>query len=358
MFFPIRLAFLVLLAAAPRASAQTVIFSEGFENGLGPWTATGLWSILGATDPCGLPRSPFPGGTHAAYYGDTLLCTYDTPGVANAGELTLVTPIAIPASTPRAWLGFRQRLEREPFGICAPDYLDRTNVDVSIDGGATWITSNTNCDQEFTLAGDVWLPYQVDLTGYRGQSLLVRFSFQTVNASDNAHFGWMIDDVTVTAESGQRECQSLCPCNNQAWVFPFTSTTPFGCRNSFQGYGDLAGDGLTSLASDSLTLRARALPTNAAGILLEALSTGPNLVFGDGILCLAAPLRRVSAQTATNGVLSWPSAGAPGLSSALQASVPPAGLTVHYQVYYRDVASFCTPATFNTTNSYRVVWTL
>ena len=35
---------LAFLLAAPTASAQ-VLFEDDFENGLGAWTATGLWRI-------------------------------------------------------------------------------------------------------------------------------------------------------------------------------------------------------------------------------------------------------------------------------------------------------------------------
>ncbi|MBL8862911.1 MAG: hypothetical protein JNK02_13015, partial [Planctomycetes bacterium] len=37
-------------------------------------------------------------------------------------------------------------------------------------------------------------------------------------------------------------------------------------------------------------------------------------------------------------------------------SVPPAGATRYYQVWYRDPANYCTTFTFNLTNGVRVVW--
>jgi hypothetical protein len=35
-----------------------------------------------------------------------------------------------------------------------------------------------------------------------------------------------------------------------------------------------------------------------------------------------------------------------------------AGDVRHYQVWYRDAAAFCTPATFNTTNAISLTWNM
>jgi len=81
------------------ASAQTVLFSDGFENGLANWSTTGLWHLVDTSDTCGALAAPFPEGTHCAYYGIPGACNFDT-GVWNSGELTLLTPIVLPAAGP------------------------------------------------------------------------------------------------------------------------------------------------------------------------------------------------------------------------------------------------------------------
>jgi hypothetical protein len=50
--------------------------------------------------------------------------------------------------------------------------------------------------------------------------------------------------------------------------------------------------------------------------------------------------------------------GVPGSGSiSTLGAVPPGTASVrHYQVWYRNVADFCTPAGFNLTNGVRVTW--
>ena len=43
-------------------------FYDSFENGLGNWTATGLWNVENVNDPCAQTVSPFPGHEHALYF--------------------------------------------------------------------------------------------------------------------------------------------------------------------------------------------------------------------------------------------------------------------------------------------------
>jgi hypothetical protein len=50
----------------------------------------------------------------------------------------------------------------------------------------------------------------------------------------------------------------------------------------------------------------------------------------------------------------WFAAGDPPLS--VTGLVPPAGGTRVAQVWYRNSATFCTPATFNLTNGVEVTW--
>lgn len=348
------LGFAAFVASAP-LGAQTVLFSDGFEGGSGAWTATGLWNLESATDPCGAARAPFPDGTRCAYYGIDGVCNYDTVGVANAGALVLAAPVAIPASTPTAWLHFWQYVQVEG-DVCFSLY-DLSYVDVSTNNGATWTNVSVNCYGDFSEPPEVWYPRSIDLTPFRGQSILVRFRIDTVDEQFNGYFGWMIDAVEFTAEPGTRGCAAFCPCSNSAPGSPIHGPLPRGCGHSSGSYGELAGDGTASASNDTLALHARALPPNAGAILLESLSVASPVAFGDGALCLTGTLRRVVAHTASAGASTWPGPSDPPLSTALQTAVPPAGLTVTYQVYFRDVASFCTPETFNTTNSYRVVWT-
>jgi hypothetical protein len=55
------------------------------------------------------------------------------------------------------------------------------------------------------------------------------------------------------------------------------------------------------------------------------------------------------------GSASFPGPGDPPLS--VLGGVPAAGATRYYQVVYRDPGSYCTSATFNYSNGYRLIWT-
>ncbi len=239
------LPLVVVLSSA--VSAQTVLFSDGFENGLGQWIPSGLWNLEAATDACGAARAPFPEGTHGAYYGLDGVCDYDTVGVANAGELTLTTPVAIPATTPTAWLHFWQYVATE--GDACLNEFDLSFVDVSTNGGATWTNLSVNCFGDFSQPPEVWYPRSIDLFAFRGQSVLVRFRFETRDEVANTHFGWMIDDVEFTAEPGTRGCAVFCPCSNTAPGSPIHGPLPRGCGHSSGSYGELAGDGAASASS-------------------------------------------------------------------------------------------------------------
>jgi hypothetical protein len=76
--------------------------------------------------------------------------------------------------------------------------FDRTAVDVSADNGATW-------NQVFSLnssnaSQNVWVSSPtIDVSGFAGANVRIRFRFESVDSQFNDFLGWMIDDVLVTA---------------------------------------------------------------------------------------------------------------------------------------------------------------
>ena len=86
---------------------------------------------------------------------------------------------------------------------------DGGNVRVSLDGGANWnLMDNTFVDPDYYVnvgladayggsqSGLGWHPVTVDLSGYAGQTIIVRFAFYT-DSSVNSYAGWYIDDVMI-----------------------------------------------------------------------------------------------------------------------------------------------------------------
>lgn len=336
------------------ASAQTVLFSDSFENGLTNWTAGGFWHVQNDTDPCAYPVSPFPEGRKCAYYGIDATCNYETGINPNVGDLRMANAIALPTGFHRLSLKVWMRHDTEP---CDPTagYFDQSDVQVSTNGGGAWTTLARRCFAKFG-SPNSWNPRSVDLTPYAGQSILIRFHFDSVDGFGNDTRGVFVDDVMIQGESGTTFCTSSCPCGGPFNFAPLPEGLVSGCRNSTRGYGVLAGDGTASVSADSLVLRALELPGDSVALLVQGSTFGAGGIDGEGRACLSGPLVRVAVRQASNGIVQFPAPSSPSLS--VLGFVPGAGGTRHYQVRYRDNAlNFCNRSNYNWTNGYSIVWT-
>jgi hypothetical protein len=279
------------------------------------------------------------------------VCNYDT-GTANSGDLTLLAPIALPASGPAASLHCWTRHQTES---CGPgNQFDLFDVQVSTDGGASWTDVGRRCDLKIE-APDVWSPRGIDLTPYLGQSILVRFHFDTVDDVFNDHRGAFVDKVELRLEAGQPFCTSICPCFG-----PFNDTGigyggMSGCTNSQSREGELAGGGTPSVANDTVMLTASELVSRSVALFLQSDGHGLGSFSGDGLYCLTGSPLKLAVRAAPLGAVSLPGPGDPPLS--VLGAIPATGATRHYQVVYRDPTSWCTDATLNHTDGYTITWT-
>lgn len=142
----------------------------------------------------------------------------------------------------------------------------------------------------------------------------------------------------------------ICPCGNG-------SNGIGGCDNSF-GTGGATIDtrGVPRVSADSFRVEATRLPPVTSVLLFQgtALPSGGIQPFGDGLRCVAGTVIRLGVEVSANGAASWPAAGDPDLS--VRGAIPP-GATRIYQAWYRNAATgFCTPSTFNLSNSLVVTW--
>ncbi len=143
---------------------------------------------------------------------------------------------------------------------------------------------------------------------------------------------------------------SPCPCGNAS---PYQQLA--GCRNSFGVGGRLRGTGTPSVAGDTLVLSADQLPGSATMLFFQGTQRqAAGSVLGDGLRCAGGVVTRLGVKQAASGAASFPGAGDPSIHA--QGSVTAAD-TRTYQVWYRNSANFCTPATFNLTNGWEVRWT-
>jgi trimeric autotransporter adhesin len=144
-----------------------------------------------------------------------------------------------------------------------------------------------------------------------------------------------------------------CPCGN-------TGTNGHGCDNSnASGGAQLRAEGQAMISADSVTLRVT--QTTAFGALLFFQGTaqsggGAGVLFGDGLRCVTGQQVRLAVRFASAGTASFGRGipGDPAVSAA--GNLQPGWRTRHYQVWYRDALSFCTPSTFNLSNGLSLRW--
>lgn len=152
------------------------------------FTATGLWHTT-SSEAIGAAL-PDHSASNIAYYGQDLTGDYNT-GVANSGNLTSA-PITIqPAGTTTLLFNYRLQTENPISGF------DQATVLVSTDGFATSTVLATKSSGAIA-ESLVWRSMALDLSAFAGQTIQIRFSFDTVDAIANGFLGWQIDDVSVS----------------------------------------------------------------------------------------------------------------------------------------------------------------
>ncbi len=137
-----------------------------------------------------------------------------------------------------------------------------------------------------------------------------------------------------------------CPCGNDSPAGALQ-----GCLNSFGLGGELRSSGVAALGDDTLAITATNLPPATMLVLVQG--TSPAAVpFGDGIACTGGAGQRLGTRPSVAGTATFPQPG----TTISQLGGAIAGLTLHYQVWYRNVVPFCTPNGFNLTNGLRITW--
>lgn len=144
---------------------------------------------------------------------------------------------------------------------------------------------------------------------------------------------------------------NACPCGN-------FGAAAHGCANSVAASGALlVASGTASLAIDSVTLQGSGMPNSSAlyfqGTVQQAGGLGST--FGDGLRCTAGSVVRLGTKSNVAGASQFPSGG--DLTVSAKGLVLAPG-TRHYQVWYRNAATFCTSSTFNLSNGVTITWSL
>ncbi|MDH3318828.1 MAG: S8 family serine peptidase [Betaproteobacteria bacterium] len=174
--------------AADTTRQLAAVYQENFESGADAWSVAGsdgaggpaLWHL--STHRYASPGTAF-------YYGKAGALNYDT-GARNFGSITS-PPIDL-AGIRDATLGFMHYLQVENSSV-----FDIARVQASNDDGATWADLYVATQSTGQMAA-----VERDLSAYDGQTIRLRFAFDTVDAVLNFYEGWVLDDVVVYGVSG------------------------------------------------------------------------------------------------------------------------------------------------------------
>jgi subtilisin family serine protease/PKD repeat protein len=147
-------------------------------------SAPGPWVVAGTPDQSLWHRTQRRSNSPSAawWYGKEESGTYNT-GAGNWGTLTTSVDLTGYAEAALTFAEWSQ--------VEVTTRFDRTRVQVSVDG-TEWITVF-----ESHGTNGAWAQQWVDLTAYAGQTVQIRFYFDSFDPLLNDYEGWYIDDVNV-----------------------------------------------------------------------------------------------------------------------------------------------------------------
>lgn len=169
-------------------------YFEDFEGDTSDWTATGLWDAASNSD-CASPELGYVSRTTSFYYGQEIVCNYNT-GAVTAGDLTSPILSGIPSSSTLQFQHFRDVEEY----VSSP--VDLTEVYILTDNGATSTKVFELTAAEPSTAPTWESSGPIPLAAFAGQDIQIRFRFDSVDAFVNDFPGWFIDDVSVSSPEG------------------------------------------------------------------------------------------------------------------------------------------------------------
>lgn len=163
-------------------------------------------------------------------------------------------------------------------------------------------------------------------------------------STSGAVYAFSVDSTSIPYCFGDGT-MTPCPCGN-------AGTSGHGCSNyAFAAGGLLVTSGFASCSTDTLALTASNLFPTTPGLFLQGtVSISSGTAFGNGLLCVTGPTARLQVRFAD-------SVGTASTTIPIHTvGMTNVGDLRHYQFYYRDDASFCTGAGFNTTNALSLTW--
>jgi hypothetical protein len=190
--------------AAPPVPFQTFDFESGpqgfvINNGPQPGHVAGLWHLSTGrgTQTGHSPSASFYFGQGEGPGGGGNYNVGNTAGTITSG------PIALPNS-PGVGIAFNYVLQTEGNGT-----FDLASVQVSNNGGATFTTIASSATATSLPLSGVWRNASFSLAAFAGQTVLIRFSFDTLDGILNTFEGWYVDDVQLTTPGAWHDYYSF-----------------------------------------------------------------------------------------------------------------------------------------------------
>ena len=179
-----------------KTRAVAVVFKDDFEYGPGNWSIVGgpfrqLWHITGHR---------YVSSSHAMYYGLDTTLTYDDT-TRNFGYITSL-PINL-VGVQESQLSFSHFLaihDQPPLDAAR----DSAKVQVTADSGQSWKDVFAT-----TVGTGGMVKKYINLAGYDGSIIQLRFNFAKGDKLNYGYEGWVIDDVTISGED--RDNDTLAP---------------------------------------------------------------------------------------------------------------------------------------------------
>lgn len=167
---------------------ENVVFYDDMESGINGWT-TQLYG--GAPDDLWHQTNlAFNSPVTSWWCGIEAQGTYATGNQINTAAVS--PPIDLSVVAAPVTLEFFESYETE-FG------WDFCMVDVTTDGGASWIPLRGPYGQAPSGSSGGWLMTVLDLSAFAGEVIQIRFYFDTGDGAANDFPGWFFDDVMVTS---------------------------------------------------------------------------------------------------------------------------------------------------------------
>jgi hypothetical protein len=171
------------------------------------------------------------GGAYALYFGETVCHTYYTGKLTDdclPEDITEQDATAVYAAveTEDIPLGaecvigmtFWAKFEGEaPFPENKESSFDQLKLYVRLGGELFPVFASAVVTQDNTTGGG-WSLYAVDLTQWLGETIKVRFEFNSVDDQNNNYMGAFLDDIMIRtvlpAGSGPKQCDAGTPCGD------------------------------------------------------------------------------------------------------------------------------------------------